>query len=47
MVYLFAKHADSTKGKLVAGIEGVRSERYSGNTKNEGRCDECQQPASD
>ena len=47
MVYPFARHADGTKRKWIAGTEGVRSQRYSGYTKNEGACDHCQQVASD
>ena len=50
MVYPFARHAPTVKGtnrKWVAGTEGVRSQRCSGHTENEGPCDPCQQVAGD
>ena len=47
MVYTFARHADSTNRKWVAGTEGVRSQGCSGYIENEGPCDHCQQVASD
>ena len=47
MVYPFARHAESTNRKWVAGTEGVRSQRCSVHTENEGPCDPCQQVAAD
>ena len=47
MVHSFVRHADGTNRKWVAGAEGVRSQRCSGYTENEGACDHCQQVASD
>ena len=47
MVYPFARHADGTTRKWVAGTDGVRSKTCGGFTANEGPCDVCQQLASD
>ena len=47
MVYPFARHADGTNRKWVAGTEGVQSQSCSGSTESEGSCDHCQQVASD
>ena len=47
MVYPFARHADGTNCKWVAGTEGVRSQSCSGSTENEGPSDHCQQVTSD
>ena len=47
MGYPFARHANGTSCKWVAGKEGVRSQSCSGSTENEGPSDHCQQVASD
>ena len=47
MVYPFARHADGTSSKWVAGTEGVRSQSCSASTENKGPSDHCQHVTSD